>query len=170
MNARLMPAGKADLAKYLTEVSKALKEAAVRKASCLDGLPSELWKACATRYDQDTRAEKLGFDITSLFNDIERNGVQEGMGFSKGWICPIYKKNNARDIGNYRPITLLNADYKVMTRAIANRLAVVVEDVFHKDQAGFVPGHHIHEHTKLSKLMIDYANAEEVNGIIVALD
>lgn len=109
--------------------------------------------------------------LTAVYNDVAKYGVLEGSTFVKGWICPIYKlKKDKREIGNYRPITLLNSDYKIMTKTLATRLANVASTVIHTDQAGFVPGRRIFDHIKLSQLMIEYAEAEEVNGAIVALD
>ncbi|EPS95420.1 hypothetical protein FOMPIDRAFT_1054147 [Fomitopsis schrenkii] len=40
-------------------------------------------------------------------------------------MCPLYKKKDRREIANYRPITLLNSDYKIYTKVLAMRLAEV---------------------------------------------
>jgi hypothetical protein len=52
----------------------------------------------------------------------------------------LHKKKDKQKIENYRPITLLNTDYKTMTRAIAKKLGKVAPFLIHPDQAGFVPG------------------------------
>jgi hypothetical protein len=90
--------------------------------------------------------------------------------FSIGWMCPIYKKNDRNEIANYRPIIILNSDYKIMTKVLTQRLGQVASTLLHKSQAGFVPGISISEQTKLIELMINYAEASEQNGVIFALD
>jgi len=57
-------------------------------------------------------------------------------------MCPLYIKNDKADIANYRPISLLNIDYKLMTKALSLKLAVAAPKIIHQDQAGFVPGKH----------------------------
>jgi len=106
-----------------------------------------------------------------VYNDILTNGIVSESTFADGWMCPIYKnKGDRREVKNYRPITLLNTDYKLMTKVIATRLANVVPHLVHKDQAGFIRGRSISDQVRLSQLMINYAEATEENGIIVALD
>ncbi len=40
-----------------------------------------------------------------------------------GMIKLIYKKRgNANDLKNYRPLTMLNTDFKVLAKVLANRL------------------------------------------------
>ena len=90
--------------------------------------------------------------------------------FSLGWMCPIYKKNDKRDIANYRPITVLNSDYKMFTKALTARLSKVTGYLIHNDQAGFIPGRSIFDQIKQTKLLIDYAELVEEDGLIIALD
>ena len=40
----------------------------------------------------------------------------------QGDIVLIYKKKDPKEIRNYRPITLLNSDYKILTTILAERL------------------------------------------------
>ncbi len=175
-NVSLTTREKGALARKLTrlEVETALTTAAANKAPGLDGIPAELWKLYHTWNKQGRRRESSTVDIvailTAVFNDIEEYGVASDTDFNAGWICPIYKKKDQRRIVNYRPITLLNADYKIMTRVLANRMAAVADSLIHRDQTGFVPGRQIFEHIRLAQNIIDYAEAEEVNGVIVALD
>lgn len=164
------------LGEHLTreDVETALQEAATGKSPGLDGIPAELWKELHKRQKADQKKERPAFDVIHalkiVFNDIERRGVLPGTDFNKGWICPIYKKKDKRQIENYRPITLLNADYKILTRIIASKLAMVAPSLIHPDQAGFIPGRQIFHHIKLTKLLIDQAEAEDLDGCIVALD
>ncbi|KAL1938552.1 hypothetical protein VTO73DRAFT_11575 [Trametes versicolor] len=176
-DARLDNSAKATLAQRLDrdDVAEAINAAATGKAPGLDGLPTEVWKAYNRWYDADTKRGAPAVDLTKalrcVYNDIEAHGLVEGSDFAHGWICPVYKlKKDKREISSYRPITLLNSDYKLMTKALASKLAMAAPAIIHEDQAGFIPGRRIFDHIKLSQLVIEYAEAEELNGAIVALD
>ena len=41
---------------------------------------------------------------------------------------------------NWRPISLLNTDYKVVTKSIAARIAKVLPSHIHEDQMGYIKG------------------------------
>ncbi|KAF8178318.1 Endonuclease/exonuclease/phosphatase, partial [Mycena galopus ATCC 62051] len=106
--------------------AEALKLSQNNKAAGLDGATYELWKVIHERYLEDVRCNRPAFNLIALmtrtFNDIESFGVISSTNFSEGWMCPIYKKNDRNEIANYRPITLLNTDYKIMTKALAMKL------------------------------------------------
>jgi len=85
-------------------------------------------------------------------------------------MCPIYKKGERNNVANYRPITVLNTDYKTITKALANKLAEVAPTLVHRDQAGFLKGRSIFDQVKLAKLAIDFGRIMERNGVLVMLD
>ncbi|TFY51320.1 hypothetical protein EVJ58_g10631 [Rhodofomes roseus] len=155
------------------DIAYALKKAQSGKASGLDGIPYELWQTLYNGkvQDEDEDTDFNGIDLLKLvYNDIRLFGVVEETDFADGWMCPIYKKQDRRDVSNYRPITVLNTDYKLYTRILTSRLASVVKKIVHPNQAGFIPGRHITDHTQTCKTLVDFAEATEVNGVIVALD
>ena len=57
----------------------------------------------------------------------------------EGDITIIYKKKSRLDPRNYRPLTMLNSDYKIYTKILANRLKTVVHEFVSTMQKGFVP-------------------------------
>jgi sorting nexin-29 len=59
--------------------------------------------------------------------------------WSEGIICPIFKKGDRLNCGNYRPITLLNSAYKMYAILLNNRLVKVVEYKLSDAQMGFRP-------------------------------
>lgn len=108
--------------------------------------------------------------LTKTFNDIEKYGISPHTNFNEGWMCPLYKKGERNNITNCRPITILNTDYKIMTKALANKLAEIAPTLIHRDQAGFIRGRNIYDQVKLAKLTLDYGKILKKNGAIVALD
>lgn len=89
---------------------------------------------------------------------------------NEGCISPIYKKKDPEDIANYRPITLLNTDYKIFTKALSMKLATATPTIINPDQAGFIPGRSIFDQVKTTKLVIDYMSRMNKPGAMVALD
>jgi hypothetical protein len=84
----------------------------------------------------------------------------------------LYKKGDRCDPRNYRPITLLNTDYKIFTRILASRMKTVVHEFVSECQKGFVPEVFIAEATALLKLVEAYTNedGEQRKGIMLFLD
>jgi hypothetical protein len=179
-----------DLAKELTEedILTALRESASGKAASLDGLPTEFWAKLHEMYltskkdaeDRTSRAAahvepvKRTFNIVALltrvYNDIERNGVVPGTEFAKGWMCTIYKKKDVTDIANYRPITVLNTNYKIFTKALTAKVSRVASHLIHPNQAGFMKGRKISDQIFLAMEMVEYAEDQLEDGAILALD
>lgn len=85
-------------------------------------------------------------------------------------MCPIYKKKDRTEISNYRLITLLNTDYKILTKVLALQLMDEISHLLHQDQSGFVPRRSIFNNIRLASTIISYAELTETNGAIMALD
>ena len=59
----------------------------------------------------------------------------------RGIINLIPKKGkDDKLVRNWRPITLLNCDYNLYAKALANHLDVVIPDLVGKQQTGFIKG------------------------------
>ena len=76
------------------------------------------------------------------------------------------------DTRNYRPITLLNTDYKVFTRVLAQRMMTAVHQFVDGTQKGFVPDVFIAELTKQLRLIEAHINEEpeDRKGLFIFLD
>ena len=50
---------------------------------------------------------------------------------------------------NLQPISLLNVDYKILTKSIAKRLEQVLPKIINSDQTGYIKGRFIGENVRL---------------------
>ena len=175
-NQRLPAPQETTLSRKITEdqINKALHLAKDGTATGLDGCPYELWKALRKRHDKMSHRNEPSFNITKtlthLFRDIQEHGVDTRTEFNMGWMCPLFKKKDPTDIKNYRPITLLNTDYKILTKVLALQLMEHVNQMVHPDQAGFIPKRSIFDHIRLAKTILNYTEMTKEDGAIVALD
>ena len=64
-------------------------------------------------------------------------------------------------IKNWRLLTLINCDYKIATKAIANRLKTHLHKLINNDQTGFLKGRFIRENIRLIDSVINYTAAKK---------
>jgi hypothetical protein len=60
--------------------------------------------------------------------------------WTRGVICPIFKRGNGRDCNNYRVISLLNVAYKVYAKVITRRLNIIDGYILSEEQCRFRKG------------------------------
>ena len=74
------------------------------------------------------------------------------------------------ELTNWRPITLLNVDYKVLARAFAKRIELKLPKLIHSDQTGFVKGRFIGQNVRLLNDIMEYTELNKIPGIMVLID
>ena len=55
-------------------------------------------------------------------------------------MCLLYKKGDCDDINNYRHLTLMNTDYKILATIITNRMKDILEEIIEKEQTCAIKG------------------------------
>ena len=98
---------------------------------------------------------------TGCLSDTQKNGL----------ISLICKDTSKQDqLGNWRPISLLNCDYKILSKVLTNRLKHVLPECIHDDQTCAVPGRSIQDNLHLIRNVIDYCNDKDMPAAIVSYD
>ncbi|EAL69724.1 hypothetical protein DDB_G0275947, partial [Dictyostelium discoideum AX4] len=108
--------------------------------------------------------------LTALFNDILENPHHITTEFTEGLIHTIYKKGNPLLISNRRPITLLNTDYKILSKVINARLLRILPFIINNNQTGFVPHRFIIDNIININELINYLKSKNLPGIITLFD
>ena len=109
-------------------------------------------------------------DLLAVFNEMQTTN-KLSLSMTQGIITLIYKNKGSReDIKNYRPITLLNTDYKLMTGMITSRILPILTSLIDTDQACTIPGRFMED--QLICLQDIYGHIAESGGktMVIALD
>ena len=73
-------------------------------------------------------------------------------------------------IKNWRPLTLLNCDYKIPSKAIASRIKTFLPKLISDDQKGFIKGRCISENIRLLDSVIKFTEGKKIPGLLLFLD
>ena len=142
------------------EVAAALKRMQPGTAPGLDGLPPEVWRRGGAG------ATEL---LAALFTAIGSTGTTPP-GFLEGSISPIHKAGDAMLMSNYRPICLLNTDYRLMAKVLATRLGPVLAAAVGAEQAAFLPGRTITSTVTFLQLLPPALRSGDKSAAVAFLD
>eukprot|EP00061_Rhincodon_typus_P007334 g28934.t1 len=140
------------------ELTKALKSLEKNKTPGSNSLLAELYSALWDLIVQD-----------QLYNNMLLSGSTcESM--RKRIITLIYKqKGKSAEIRNWQHISLLNADYKILSKVISNWVRSALESVLHPSQTCAVLGMTISENLVLLRNMIAYVQDKVVDACLISL-
>ena len=113
--------------------------------------------------------DALGADLVHILNCAFEGG-KLSTSQRRGLIIVLFKKDDRLETKNYRPISLLNVDYKIATRAISGRLLGVIGSIVGSDQTCGIPGHTISENLTLIRDLIEYADRADLPLALLSLD
>ena len=131
------------------------------KSPGTDGLPVEFYKVFWN---------EISDILIDSFNYSYHN-AQLSISQKQGIITLLPKKDkDTRYLKNWRPISLLNTDYKIITKCIAIRLKRVLPSIIHVNQSGFMKDRYIGFNIRLLLDLIEYAENQHKPGMIFSID
>lgn len=145
----------------IEEITASIKEMSNDKSPGCDGLPIEIYKV-------------LWKYIAPIYFEAIQAAIKEGLlmlSARKGLITLIPKKE--RDLtwlDNWRPLTMLNCDYKIFAKALANRLKKVLPDLISPEQTGFMAHRNISTNIRRTIEIIEYTKKRNVPAFIMSAD
>ncbi len=144
----------------LKELEGALCRMNRRKVPGIDGLPVEFYLKFW---------DILGPVVLEVLSAILRTGTMGGS-WATGVISLLFKKGDPTDLGNWRPLTMLCVDYKLLAKVLADRLGTALPHVVHVDQTCGVAGRSVRWNLQLIRDAVAWAEDRHLPLMVVGLD
>ena len=143
------------------EVRDALKQVGLNKSPGLDGLPYEVYLRMSHMFVPI---------LTDMFNHWFAQGAIPGS-VTKGVITLLKKggRHVWEGLDDYRPITLLNTELKILARVLANRLQRVISDLIGPEQTFAVKGRSIQDNLHLIREVLEGIE-DDTEAALISLD
>ena len=123
-----------------------------------DGLTTEFYR---------TFWNELADDLVEVYNYAHLEGNLADSQ-TKSILRLLFKKGEREYLKNWRPIALLNTDYKILATTIASRLRPTLPQVIQDHQTCGIPGRTIVDTAMTLRDIVHDVNSRKTDGILIS--
>ena len=142
------------------ELFRALLRMKRGKSPGIDGLPMEFYLFFWSDIQDDFLEVVSSSYDNSILSKIMRTAI----------LTLVFKKGDKRRLKNWRPISLLCADYKIIAAAMAGRLKKLLAHLTSPDQTCSVPKRSIFSNLRITRDLIKFTKDKNIEAVILNLD
>ena len=125
-----------------------------------DGLPSEFYKV-------------FWQDIKYYLLESYKYSYQMGnltITWKRGILCLTPKKSDPLKLKNWRPLSLLNQDYTILSKLVAERMTIALPKIINYDQTSFLKGRNIGHNITTIMDLIYFTQDENIPALVISVN
>lgn len=144
----------------MDELKKALDCMEPDKAPGPDGFTARFYLSCWSIINKD------------LLRMVRKSQacVKIGGSTNSAFLALLPKEKGASDFSRFRPISLCNTSYKLITKIISLRLKNILPDIIPENQGGFIKGRKILDNIVLVQEAVHSSGQRKEKGMVIKLD
>jgi hypothetical protein len=108
-------------------------------------------------------------DILHMFDDFFK-GQLDLFRLNFAMLTLIPKVEEASEMKNFRPISLLNCSFKIFSKVLTIRLEKVCQRLIAKEQSAFIRGRYILESVVIAHEVLHSIHKSKTPGVVLKLD
>ena len=144
----------------LNELSNVISKLNNNKSPGLDGLTPEFYKHFW---------DELKYPFLNMIRESFDKGIMPDS-MRRAVVALLFKKGDRELLKNYRPISLMNYDYKILAFCLAVRMQKVMSNIISGDQTAYIKGRYIGNNARFLQDIIDYTENNKIPGFLISLD
>ncbi|GKC28240.1 RNA-directed DNA polymerase, eukaryota [Tanacetum coccineum] len=142
------------------EIKRAIWDCGSDKSPGPDGFTFEFFKKYWSVVGNDIINAVKEFFITSSFLK----------GCNSSFITLIPKVLGANKLNEFRPISLIGRQYKIIGKILANRLSLVIDGIVSQEQSAFIKGRQIMDGPLILNELISWCKAKKDQCLLLKVD
>eukprot|EP00253_Pinus_taeda_P001787 PITA_01787 len=144
----------------MKDLRSALDSMEPDKAPGPDGFPVRFYLSCW---------DIINSDLLRMVKKSQ-SCAKIGGGINSAFLALIPKEKGAANFSRFRPISLCNSSYKLITKIIAQRLKKILPAIIPENQGGFIKGRKILDNIVLVQEAVHSSYHRKEKGMVIKLD
>jgi Reverse transcriptase (RNA-dependent DNA polymerase) len=108
-------------------------------------------------------------DLLVLLQKFYSNSLEEAR-LNHAMVCLVPKEQEAKIIQKYRPISLVDCCFKILSKVLTNRLAPFMHSLVDQSQSTFIKGRYILDNVLAANEIIHATKQAKHSGVVLKVD